>query len=288
MHTIVKDYRNDDKLRQSFNELAGNVFGLNFEYWYQSGFWGDNYNPYSIVMDDKVVANVSVNRTDMRIGDEVKHFIQLGTVMTDEAYRNQGLIRKIMEQIEMDHLENVDGMYLFASDSVLDFYPKFGFEKSVEYQYSKKVTNTGACQLEQVIMNHSAAWNSLQDVMDNNVFRGACDMVNNDGLIFFYASQFMQECVFYHKDSETYVIAEPEGESLFIHNVFSKTMKNMDDVIELFGTDIKEVTLGFAPEKAEGYEVQEFHEEDCTFFAIGAEMDVIKEKKLRIPTLSHA
>ncbi len=28
----------------------------------------------------------------------------------------------------------------FANDSVLDFYPKFGFKEAKEYQYSKDVT----------------------------------------------------------------------------------------------------------------------------------------------------
>ena len=58
---IIKKYRDKEELRKSFNELAKKTFGLNFEDWYQNGFWGDNYNPYSIVMDGRIVANVSVN-----------------------------------------------------------------------------------------------------------------------------------------------------------------------------------------------------------------------------------
>jgi len=53
---VIKDYRNDTKLRTSFNELAGKTFGLNFEDWYQNGYWTDRYNPHSIVIDGKVAA----------------------------------------------------------------------------------------------------------------------------------------------------------------------------------------------------------------------------------------
>ena len=60
---IIKDYRDHMGLRHSFNELAGRTFGLDFENWYQNGFWGDAYNPYSVVENGRVVANVSVNRT---------------------------------------------------------------------------------------------------------------------------------------------------------------------------------------------------------------------------------
>ena len=141
MYKLEKNYRNNDTLRKSFNELAQKTFGFDFEDWYQNGFWGDNYNPYSIVIDGKVVSNVSVNKTDMLMDGEVKHFLQLGTVMTDEQYRNKGLSRMLMEQIELDYAGKVDGIYLFANDSVLDFYPKLGFQKAKEYQYSRKVLN---------------------------------------------------------------------------------------------------------------------------------------------------
>ena len=110
--TIEKDYRDNDRLRHSFNELAKETFGLDFEDWYRNGFWGDDYNPYSVVADGKVIANVSVNQTDMRLSGagaaasqdgNIRHFLQLGTVMTDKAYRNQGFIRKIMERIGEDY-----------------------------------------------------------------------------------------------------------------------------------------------------------------------------------------
>ena len=153
MYKIVKDYRDNAVLRHSFNELAKKTFGLDFEDWYQNGFWNDHYNPYSIVEDNRVLANVSVNKTDMILNETkpteqrtLKHFLQLGTVMTEESCRNRGYIRILMEQIEKDYTKQ-DGIYLFANDSVLSFYPKFGFNKALEYQYSKEISGTGECQL---------------------------------------------------------------------------------------------------------------------------------------------
>ncbi len=288
MYQVIKNYRDDEALRHSFNELAGKTFGLDFEDWYQNGFWGDNYNPYSIVIDGKVVANVSVNKTDMLIDGEIKHFLQLGTVMTDEAYRNQGLSRRIMEEIDKDYAGKVDGIYLFGSDSVVEFYPRFGFVKGEEYLYSKKVSLTGELQMEQVIMNNPVVWQQLIAAMNRSIFHGKMDMVHNNELIMFYVSKFMQENVYYHKASDTYVIAEIEEDSLLIHNVFSSTLTNLDDVIALFGQDIKEVALGFTPLNVEGYTIENYHEEDCNFFVKGAVFDMMEREKLRIPSLSHA
>lgn len=288
MYNIIKDYRNDTALRHSFNELAVKTFGLDFEDWYQNGFWGDNYNPYSIVKDNKVIANISVNKTDMLFDGTVKHFLQLGTVMTDEAYRNQGLSRKIMERIEADYSGKADGFYLFANDSVLDFYPKFGFVKAPEYRYTKNISNTGACLLERIPMNTPAAWKLLWDAMERNVFSGRLDMSGNPELIMFYVTKFMQENVYYHKESDTFIIAEPDGESLFIHNIFSGTIRAVDEAAALFGEKVKKVTLGFVPFNDSDYEASEFHEEDCTLFIKGKALDIIKEERLCIPSLSHA
>lgn len=37
--TLMKDYRNNEELRASFNVLAKKTFGLDFEDWYQNGYW---------------------------------------------------------------------------------------------------------------------------------------------------------------------------------------------------------------------------------------------------------
>lgn len=288
MTEVIKNYRNNSTLRQSFNELAEKTFAINFEDWYRNGFWGDNYNPYSIVRDGKVVANVSVNRTDMLFDGKVRHFLQLGTVMTDEAYRNQGLIRRIMEQIDADYIDKVEGIYLFGNDSVLDFYPKFGFRRSKEYQYSREVHNHGECRFEQLIMDTPARWKLLQDAMARSISHGRFDMTGNPELILFYVSKYMQENVYYHAPTDTYVIAEVEGDRLFLHNIFSSSLQEPEKIISLFGKEIRHATLGFVPPHAAGYQVTEFHKEDCTFFIKGSTLEIMEQERLRIPSLSHA
>lgn len=284
---IAKVYRNDAALRQSFNALAEAVFGLNFENWYQNGFWGDNYEPYSVVEEGKVVANVSLNRTDMVIDGERKRLYQLGTVMTADGYRNRGYIRAVMAEIEKD-IRDADGVYLFANDSVLEFYPKFGFVPEKEHIYTKTVSQSGECRMKQISMDNAAGWETLHKAMAASTFPAACRMVDNDGLIFFYVSQFMQDSVYYDEMLDAWVIAEREGDELLIHNVFSPMQISLDDVVKAFGSDIKTVKLGFTPADTEGWDCREYREEDCTFFVKGEVFRDFAEKKLRIPSLSHA
>lgn len=284
---IVKNYRDNVALRHSFNELAEKTFGLNFEGWYQNGFWGDHYNPYSVVEGGRVVANVSVNRTDMRIGGEIKHLVQLGTVMTAEDCRNRGMIRAIMAEIEKD-TRDADGIYLFANDSVLDFYPKFGFRRGKEYLYTKQVNQSGPCDMVRVPMNTPADWSVLRAAMEKNEFKSGCRMVDNPGLIFFYVSQFMRDCVYCCGKLDAWVIAEQEGENLLIHDIFSPPDVTPEDVIAAFGSGVKRVELGFAPADTADFTRQELREDDCTFFVKGAFFEEFEARALRIPSLSHA
>ena len=284
---IIHGYRDNKGLRDSFNRLAEQTFGLNFEGWYGNGFWGDNYDPHSIVHDGEVVSNVSVNCTDLMFSGKRYRILQLGTVMTAEHCRGRGYGRAIMEYIEKEYAD-VDGIYLFANDTVVDYYPRFGFRPAEEYAYRKDVSQTGGNRAEQIPMDNAESWSKLAAAMEKSEFREGCRMVDNPGLIFFYVSQFMQEAVYYIPHLDAWIIAEQEDGVLTIHNIFADEKVTIDDVVAAFGAEVKQIALGFAPEKAEGWQIERLQEEDTHFFVKGAVFEEFETKKLRIPSLSHA
>ena len=300
---IINNYRNQDDLRRSLNALAEKTFdGLNFEAWYQNGYWGDRYNPYSIIIDGEVAANVSVNTIDFIWNGVRKHLVQLGTVMTDERFRNRGMIRQIMQVIDQEYEQTADGIYLFASDSVLDFYPKFGFRKAMEYRYTKPFSTSKACSMVQM---NIAAPDCLQeppfDSGHRTDSRGRLEnaircsapysrfrMVDNDNLMMFYLTGFMQNNIYYSQEYDAYVIADVEGSTLTVHDVFSEIKYPLDNILAAFGSDIRQVILGFTPLNTEGYNISAFRKEDCTLFVKGRCFDTFEQDKVIFPTLSHA
>lgn len=284
---IRKHYEKDTALRQSFNALAEATFGLNFENWYRTGFWQEDYTPYSLILDGQVVANVSLSRTDMVIHGQKKRLYQLGTVMTKPEYRGRGYIRAIMEEIEKDTAD-ADGIYLFANDGVLNFYPKFGFQKGQEFIYEMSLSQTNPCRMENVPMDCPADWEKLNRAIAESTFPAACYMVDNPGLIFFYVTQFMTDCVYYCADLDAWVIGEIEDDTLTLHNVFTSKPVSLMDVIAAFGSQVSVVTLGFTPEDPTGFTCRELREEDTTFFVKGDAFRNFAGDRLRIPSLSHA
>lgn len=285
---IHKFYRDNDLLRKSFNTLANETYGLNFEDWYQNGYWGDNYIPYSIVASNQVIANASVNIMDFDSLGTKNRYIQIGTVMTAPSYRNQGLSRILIEEIINDYRKTVDGFFLFANDSVLNFYPRFGFRKGQEYQYSRSVRNEEAPYAVQIPMNDKGDWALLEDAILKSYHNSAFGMRHNVSLIMFYITKFMREQVFYIEKQKAYVIAEIKDEMLVIYDVFSPSYSDINQIIAAFGRNIKTVTLGFTPLEKQGFDESEVHEEDTTLFLMGDGFDFFEEKKMMFPLLGHA
>lgn len=283
---IVKDYRENKELRDSFNELAKKVFNLEFEEWYRNGFWNEKYIPFSVVIDGKVVANVSVNKCDMNYNGEVLKLIQLGTVMTDPDYRGNGYAGMLMNEIMKEYEGKADGMYLYANDTVLEFYPKFGFHKKTEFQYSKHVKNITNDVTEKIPMETPEDWAGMVDIMKTKAQCGNMTLNGNEDLFMFYLSQFMKENVYYISSLDTHVIAEIDGDTLMIHAIFGEAAT--DDVIASFGSRIRNVILFFTPVDITGYEEKVVEEEDTTFFVKGKAFETLGDYKFMFQAIAHA
>lgn len=294
-----KGYRDDDKLRKSFNELAKKTFCINFEIWYDSGYWKESYIPYSIIDEGRVVANVSVNKICLNILGEEKSCIQLGTVMTDEDYRGRGLSRFLIEKIIEDWKDKSDMIYLFANDSVLDFYPKFGFEKEEEYIFHKSVnfdcskSDSSDKSFEQkpyrkLNMDHKEERDFLCEKILSSSVNSKLAMVKSTELVMFYCISLMKENIYYFDDIDTIAIAEIEDDNLVIDAVYSDSEADLDNIIErLADKKIKKVMLGFTPEDTSSYECELYHEEDTTLFILGGS-SVFRDNKIKFEPLSHA
>lgn len=285
---IITGIRDREILRRSFNELAEKTFGLSFEEWYQAGYWTDAYSPHVITDGERVIANVSVNRIDVCWRGKPRRYIQLGTVMTDSEYRGKGLSRRLLEQVLEEWRENCDGIYLFANDSVLDFYPKFGFQKATEYQCRKQVVPKSG-EIRKLDMESEADRKLLKEHYElSNPFSDFA-FVNNYGLLMFYCSAFLKDCVYYLPAFDAVVIAEREEDSFLCYDIYCSAGQSMDKILETAadGTDGK-VLFGFSPKDTEGCTIAPLKEEDTTLFVLEGKESPFEEGRLIFPLLSHA
>lgn len=285
-YRLVKGYQDDSRLRASFDQLAVETFGLSFENWYANGFWAEKYIPYSIVLKDEVVANVSVNIMDFTMEGQKKRYLQLGTVMTRPACRNQGYIKILMDAIKTDYTA-CRGAFLWANDSVLDFYPKFGFRKCREYHWQSAVATRQEATAQLVRMNGQADWQHFLTEKNRRRSNGYIQL-DTDGLLMFYLSQFMRENVYYIEELAAYVVAEIEDDRLILHDVYSFVPLDLNKVIGAFGRVIRKVILAFTPVDPTGFIRYEHRESDSTFFIRGTELAEDMRAIQAFPDLAHA
>lgn len=287
---FVKDFKHDQEIRSSFNELTKATFEFNFENWYLNGYWNDNYIPYSLLHKNKVISNVSVSKMELIIENEKKIGIQIGTVMTDKNYRNRGLSKFIMKQVIKEWKEKSNFIYLFANDSVLDFYPKFDFEVIDQYQYSKQVSINNTLESSLKKLNIDDKYDKelfLSTVYDSSRI-SKLSMQNNTSLIMFYCLSFKKNSIYYLEKLKTAIVMDIEDSTLYLNDVFSKERVKLNDVIQLItNKTIKRVILGFTPLDETDYQRSLLKTGD-TLFVIKDKVSYFKNNKWMFPVLSHA
>ena len=297
-YEFCKKVRENDTLRESFNELTRQTFGFDFVGWYDAGQWGDFYIPHVLLDEEKVVSNVSVNIMQFDMQGVKKNFIQLGTVMTDNNYRGQGLNRQIMEQIMAEYKDRVDGIYLFGNDDVVNYYLKFGFKPAKEYEYYLRCGNEESKEayvLEKVDLQDAGQAEKLYEFMraykveDNRQNQNdAMYMSENVNLFQFWLGAGYGDSVYYIPEVNAYAILEIDGDKVLVCQIFGKDEVDVLRLAKAVKEDVTEVVLGYTPVYKEKFLVREHKEEDCTLFIIGEDLACMEEEKMMFSLLSHA
>ncbi|WP_300669138.1 GNAT family N-acetyltransferase [Soonwooa sp.] len=289
-YTLYINYQNDEKRRLEFNGMTQEFWGFDFENYYQSGFWDDTCILYSLFDGDKIVSHTTVSL----FKNESKTLLQLGTVMTDVDYQNQGLSRYLVERISEDFKGKNDGIFLFASETVLDFYPKFGFVAVPEFEHFlifEKNNSISKFSRKQLDLDNKTDLKLFENLVENAIPNSQFP-TKNKSLTFFYCFAYpemsFKDSIYYIEDLDAAVVAQLEDETLFIIDIFSKNEVNLDDVINAFSDfNFKEVMFGFTPKNTQNLQVRNYKDEDLQLFVSPDLAKEFENNPLKIHLLSH-
>lgn len=132
-YKLISEYRDNKNYKEAFHIFISKVFpSISFRKWDELDYWVKNYIPFSFYDGEKIVANICVSLMDVFVNDVKMKAAQIGAVGTLNEFRKQGLSRKLMEIVLKKYSTETDFFFLFANESVLDFYPKFGFKPKLE------------------------------------------------------------------------------------------------------------------------------------------------------------
>jgi GNAT superfamily N-acetyltransferase len=249
---MIKGIRDDSGFRRSFNELALHTFGIQFEEWYQAQFWTEKYQPYSILDKDKVIANVSVNKLELMIDGVKRRAIQIGTVMTHPDYRKQGHAARLMNKVLEEYEDESDIMYLFANQSVLDFYPKYGFEPVVETQFTMKYSGSRRRSEFQRLLDGSSKKDLqfiYQFVTERVPISSIFGAIGSAELVMFYCMYVFSKNIYFLDKENAIVLCEQEEDQLHLYDIISKDAMDLEAILDQVCTpETKEIVFHFTPE----------------------------------------
>lgn len=290
---LVSNYMRDDTLRHALNELAKKTFWIDFEDWVTGGCFEGDYIPYSFMENGKIISNVSANRMTFLQNGVERNYIQIGTVMTEENYRRQGLAKKLIDHVIKQYKDNCDGFYLFANLEALEFYDQCGFSRVTEYRYEvKEEFCKRRSEGERFMPGNTADGQMKQKYMDmirHSAVNSSMEQINKFGLQMFYTADM--ENVYYAKDLDCFIVAETEEDTLLVQSIICENQVALSDVLCRMSGEYYECRLGFTPTLkdidmciAEKYDGAE----DYRLFYFGEKLKSIEKEKLYFPELSHA
>ena len=231
MYNIKQNYRDEDKLRNSFFDFTKKVFpSLDFTEWYNKGFWADAYIPFSIVENDEVVSNVSISKMKIFLNGKSKNAIQIGTVGTIPEYRKKGLSRYLMDYVLNKFKNDIDFYYLFANDTVTKFYPKFGFNK-VEEVIFQRTNNIPPSNYNAVKLNLENSFDKelITDLINKRTDISKLFSAHNYGFItWWYIFNFHSNDLYYLPNENTIFIAGENNNELHIYDVIFEHQLNFE------------------------------------------------------------
>lgn len=295
---FVKHYMANDGLRAALNALTRQTFGFDFEKWYAGGGWEGDYLPYSLMEGGRMLANVSANRMLFLQNGQERCYIQLGTVMTDKAYRRRGLAAQLMRTAMDDLHGECDGFYLFGDLSALGFYDKQGFSRITETRYAlreearqaalaRAAQREGAGLFLPVDREDEAVAARYRQALVTAVPCSALEHVNRRSLHLFYTMSM--KTVRFCEELDAFCVLACEDGQTVLQSVLCARHLPLEAVLSRINEPV--AALGFAPQASDAALFDAIPwdgGEDYRLFIMGDSLREVQAQGLCFPALSHA
>lgn len=288
-YELISNYKDNEIYLKSFNDLIEKTFGINFIEFKAKGAWDDNYINYSYLDNNKVIANVSINKMTIVHNNKQYPAIQIGTVATDPDYRNQGLSTKLINHVLDIYEDTYDYIYLFANESVLDFYPKFNFKRVNENTYTI-INSISEYKKEPLKLDYTNS-NDLELVKNFAANRLSISsyfgVVHNAHLLLFCFIVALSDAFYYLEDEDIIVVYEYEDTQLHVYDIiFTKTTSLNSIIKKITKPTTTKINLYFSiDENIEGLEIDTLTDTDDYLFIRSSKQCNIKH--LLFPAASH-
>lgn len=242
MHISFRN-SNDKHYQGLLNNLLKPIF-LDFKFWYDLNLWDSNYESYSIMQKDEIVSNICVFKTDVLLDGKQHQALSVGAVATKSEYRGNGYSRLIMEHI-LNKYPDIP-MYLSANETVIDFYPRFGFERVFEKLPAARFKIHNETEPRKLAFDNPKVWDYVYKRKNYSL---KFDCLNTKSVNLFHIHLgYLKDCIYDIPELDTVVIAEQNKDVLKIIGVFSLSDVAFENLAKYLPfKNISKIEFGFIP-----------------------------------------
>ena len=241
----------DHQWHEAFIDYVPKVFPrASFRRWYGLGGWDEDYVAHSLADGADIVANASLQRMNIVLRGEWITGWQLGAVGVVPQWRGRGLQRRIMQSL-LGSIDEKDIVFLFANDTVLDFYPLFGFKRVIESVFAAEYDVKPASEPLRALSIDRAEDLALLA----RVAAAAAPTTrefgarNYGGVLLWYWASFYDGCFYYCEAEDAIIVAELDGATLRVCDVLARTPFDLRSYLPRVARDAAQrVEFGFTPD----------------------------------------
>lgn len=240
----------DTAWHEAFLKFVPRVFPrISFRGWHEHGGWDDAYVAFALVDGDEMIANASLSRMEVVLRGEPMLGWQLSAVGTLPAYRGQGLQDQLMPRL-LERTGKDDLVFLFANHHVLDFYPRYGFERVREclFHADQRATPEGT-PLRAL---------DLQSADDRALLRRVAAKAEPVTTLFgardygttllWYWTNFYRNGLRYAPEHDAILVVDQSDELLRVYDILTSTPLELRSYLpRLISSPISELEFGFTP-----------------------------------------
>ena len=241
----------DHQWHDAFIDYVPKVFPrASFRRWYGLGGWNEDYVAFSMADGADIVASASLQRMNIVLRGEWITGWQLGAVGVLPQWRGRGLQRQIMQRL-LGSIDEKDIVFLFANDTVLDFYPLFGFKRVIESVFAAEYNVKPASEPLRALSIDRAEDLALLARVAATAAPTTREFGARDygGVLLWYWANFYDGCFYYCEAEDAIIVAEHDGATLRICDVLARTPFDLRSYLPRVAKDAAQrVEFGFTPD----------------------------------------
>lgn len=203
---------------------------------------------------------------DVRIGDCLFKTVQIGGMATSPQERGKGFGGQLLSHVVDRYLPKIDFLFLFAHRGVVEFYPRYGFKRVRQENFSIDVARYGKRVFEKLDLQKQDARKRFDDLLAKRteVSNAVC-VLNSEWLRHFYYRFVFPHHLWIDSLNEVIIAATREQNTLVVHDVISASV---DPLLfeDISWPEIDKITIGFTPDLYTGnFSVSQISDDDQLF-----------------------